>query len=373
MGEEDDSELADAIESLRDKHEELRKMVSERGVAYVEGALRRSGRAEEVEQRISKLLESARDGRDGGRSPKRNQGKSKGAKRGGHHNNDSQAKGRTRKASGKQYEWDEPAQKGSEEGGKQNSEQSKEAGSSSPRRYDDQEGKEEDSRGKKRKRILIEALEKPQEPRMSLSQVKLRLCEVEGRAAEMEGDAEEAIREKRRSGDALREAERTYKDVLARHRGRTSPVAARLMSCEAGQSLESKLEEVRARRWRAFVRRHCRPIVKELMYDPYGYIFNAPVDAEKLGLTDYHEIIKHPMDLGTVMSKIDSSRWSVPFPFFFFFNLPMRVCENTREMKGILVRDEQVFTERRGGGCSIDVQECNRVQSERARCAQSGR
>jgi len=33
---------------------------------------------------------------------------------------------------------------------------------------------------------------------------------------------------------------------------------------------------------------------------PYAWPFYKPVDAELLGLHDYHEIIKKPMDLGTV-------------------------------------------------------------------------
>lgn len=32
----------------------------------------------------------------------------------------------------------------------------------------------------------------------------------------------------------------------------------------------------------------------------YAWPFYKPVDAELLGLSDYHEIIKTPMDLGTV-------------------------------------------------------------------------
>jgi len=35
----------------------------------------------------------------------------------------------------------------------------------------------------------------------------------------------------------------------------------------------------------------------------YGW-FSEPVDAEKLGLTDYHEVIKTPMDLGTVLANL---------------------------------------------------------------------
>lgn len=38
--------------------------------------------------------------------------------------------------------------------------------------------------------------------------------------------------------------------------------------------------------------------------------FVVPVDAEALGLTSYHKIIKQPMDLGTVKSKLDGGEYS---------------------------------------------------------------
>lgn len=32
----------------------------------------------------------------------------------------------------------------------------------------------------------------------------------------------------------------------------------------------------------------------------YAWVFYKPVDAEMLNLPDYHQVIKRPMDLGTV-------------------------------------------------------------------------
>lgn len=49
----------------------------------------------------------------------------------------------------------------------------------------------------------------------------------------------------------------------------------------------------------------CRNILKMLMGHKDGWIFNEPVDAVKLGLSDYHLFIKKPMDLGTIKSKLD--------------------------------------------------------------------
>ncbi|KAL3208207.1 hypothetical protein MRX96_039281 [Rhipicephalus microplus] len=45
----------------------------------------------------------------------------------------------------------------------------------------------------------------------------------------------------------------------------------------------------------------------------YAWPFYKPVDAELLGLHDYHEIIKHPMDLGTV--KMDNREYKSPEEF----------------------------------------------------------
>ncbi|KAG8142128.1 hypothetical protein E2320_006749 [Naja naja] len=41
----------------------------------------------------------------------------------------------------------------------------------------------------------------------------------------------------------------------------------------------------------------------------YAWPFYKPVDAEALELHDYHDIIKHPMDLSTVKKKMDSREY----------------------------------------------------------------
>lgn len=49
--------------------------------------------------------------------------------------------------------------------------------------------------------------------------------------------------------------------------------------------------------------RYCSEILKEMLskrHHPYAWPFYAPVDAVALGLHDYHNIIKQPMDLGTI-------------------------------------------------------------------------
>ena len=58
----------------------------------------------------------------------------------------------------------------------------------------------------------------------------------------------------------------------------------------------------------------------------YAWPFYKPVDAALLGLHDYHEIIKKPMDLGSIkvsnFYKIDVLKLhTLYFILFFFFDL----------------------------------------------------
>ena len=62
----------------------------------------------------------------------------------------------------------------------------------------------------------------------------------------------------------------------------------------------------------------CNEILKELFskkHSGYAWPFYKPVDAELLGLHDYHDIIKKPMDLGTVKAKMDGRDYRSPAEF----------------------------------------------------------
>ncbi|KAK8551443.1 hypothetical protein V6N13_119903 [Hibiscus sabdariffa] len=48
----------------------------------------------------------------------------------------------------------------------------------------------------------------------------------------------------------------------------------------------------------------CSALLKALMKHPAGWVFNQPVDPKALGIPDYFSIIKSPMDLGTIKSKL---------------------------------------------------------------------
>ncbi|KAI4330723.1 hypothetical protein MLD38_028982 [Melastoma candidum] len=61
--------------------------------------------------------------------------------------------------------------------------------------------------------------------------------------------------------------------------------------------------------------KRCGQILTKLMKHKHGWVFNEPVDAAALGLHDYHQIIKNPMDLGTVKKKLDRNVYSLPGDF----------------------------------------------------------
>lgn len=64
--------------------------------------------------------------------------------------------------------------------------------------------------------------------------------------------------------------------------------------------------------------KYCQAILKELLHkknSDVAYYFYYPVDAEVLGLRDYHDIIKHPMDLSTIKKKMDNREYRKPVQF----------------------------------------------------------
>jgi len=55
--------------------------------------------------------------------------------------------------------------------------------------------------------------------------------------------------------------------------------------------------------------KYCHNFLKELYtkkHEAYAWPFYKPVDADELGLYDYYDIIKQPMDLGTVKAKLEA-------------------------------------------------------------------
>ncbi|XP_016468598.2 transcription factor GTE4 [Nicotiana tabacum] len=61
--------------------------------------------------------------------------------------------------------------------------------------------------------------------------------------------------------------------------------------------------------------RSCSDLLQRLMKHKHGWVFNEPVNVEALGLHDYHDIIKHPMDLGTIKNRLSQNWYKSPKEF----------------------------------------------------------
>lgn len=64
--------------------------------------------------------------------------------------------------------------------------------------------------------------------------------------------------------------------------------------------------------------KYCSTVLKELFakkHRGYAWPFYKPVDAKLLDLPDYHQVIKHPMDLGTIKRKLYNHEYKAPDEF----------------------------------------------------------
>nr|XP_043624473.1 transcription factor GTE3, chloroplastic-like [Erigeron canadensis]XP_043624474.1 transcription factor GTE3, chloroplastic-like [Erigeron canadensis] len=99
-------------------------------------------------------------------------------------------------------------------------------------------------------------------------------------------------------------------------------VASKNETRQLSKKLKLELDQVRGvvqklenkkRNAQAF--KSCSNLLQRLMKHKNGWVFNEPVDAEKLGLFDYHDFIKQPMDLGTIKERIGEGYYKFPKDF----------------------------------------------------------
>ena len=67
-------------------------------------------------------------------------------------------------------------------------------------------------------------------------------------------------------------------------------------------------------------------MLEKLKANKRAEAFLLPVDTKELGLEDYHEIVKNPMDLGTVTTKLKENKYTSPVQFAGMYLLCVCVC-----------------------------------------------
>ncbi|XP_076916824.1 transcription factor GTE10-like [Bidens hawaiensis] len=65
----------------------------------------------------------------------------------------------------------------------------------------------------------------------------------------------------------------------------------------------------------AMLMKQCDALLTRLIAHTNGPVFSEPVDVVKYNIPDYHTVIKHPMDLGTVKTKLNSGKYLDPCGF----------------------------------------------------------
>ncbi|CAI9787340.1 unnamed protein product [Fraxinus pennsylvanica] len=61
--------------------------------------------------------------------------------------------------------------------------------------------------------------------------------------------------------------------------------------------------------------KQCKTLLNQLMTHQHAWIFNTPVDIVKFNIPDYFNVIKHPMDLGTIKRKLLRGQYQCPMRF----------------------------------------------------------
>ncbi|XP_034207796.1 transcription factor GTE8-like isoform X2 [Prunus dulcis] len=96
-----------------------------------------------------------------------------------------------------------------------------------------------------------------------------------------------------------------------------NPVASKAQAWNPGTSgrVESVNQASAPSTASVILMKQCETLLKRLMSHQFSWVFNTPVDVVKLKIPDYFTVIKHPMDLGTVKTKIASGSYSSPLEF----------------------------------------------------------
>lgn len=62
--------------------------------------------------------------------------------------------------------------------------------------------------------------------------------------------------------------------------------------------------------------KYCEMVTQKLLDCPLSYAFANPIDPNEEWADDYFKVIKHPMDLSTVQSKLEKHEYATPREWF---------------------------------------------------------
>jgi E1A/CREB-binding protein len=84
-----------------------------------------------------------------------------------------------------------------------------------------------------------------------------------------------------------------------------------LLECFTTDQVKTHIQSLKkfAKLAPAELKSKCTEVLKGLQSHEHGWVFATPVNPEELGLDDYFDIIKKPMDLGTIQKKLDGGSY----------------------------------------------------------------
>ena len=96
--------------------------------------------------------------------------------------------------------------------------------------------------------------------------------------------------------------------VMPKHTGPKPQEDHTLINCFSVQQIETHIDSLNngLQLPPQKLKTKCLDVLKLLQSHQHGWVFNTPVDPVELGLPDYFEVIKKPMDLGTIRKKLEN-------------------------------------------------------------------
>lgn len=101
------------------------------------------------------------------------------------------------------------------------------------------------------------------------------------------------------------------KDSKPAQKGQAAPEDHSLLECFTLEQIKTHIESLKktVQVPPAKLKVKCMDVLKGLQTHEHGWVFASPVDPVELNLDDYFDIIKKPMDLGTVQKKLEAGSY----------------------------------------------------------------